>query len=226
MATDSPSLQVDLEEQEAWRRRLTVTIPAASVQTERKLILQKLGGRLKLPGFRKGKIPANVVEQRFGPAVDQELLDKVIGDAYRKALETQSLAPDLRRPSGGCELQARGRSHLLHLLRCTAPHRARAAGGVHGPTPQGRGGPGGCGPGHSAPPGSGRGMETDRGRCAGRRKPGARWTSSDWKTGNLSGESRPYEIVLGDGEANPRGRGRRSDIGAGRDRRFHRHLPG
>jgi trigger factor len=93
MATDSPSLQVDLEEQEAWRRRLTVTVPAASVQAERRKILQKLGGRLKLPGFRKGRIPSNVVEQRFGPSVDQELLDKVIGDAYRKALESKSLAP-------------------------------------------------------------------------------------------------------------------------------------
>lgn len=93
MATDSPSLQVNLEEQEAWRRRLTVTVPAATIQTERHQIIQKLGGRLKLPGFRKGRIPSNVVEQRFGPAVDQELLDKVIGDSYRKALEIQSLAP-------------------------------------------------------------------------------------------------------------------------------------
>jgi trigger factor len=93
MATDSPSLQVNLEEQEAWRRRITVTVPAATVQTERTQIIQKLGGQLKLPGFRKGRIPSNVVEQRFGPAVDQELLDKVIGDAYREALAAQSLAP-------------------------------------------------------------------------------------------------------------------------------------
>ena len=33
------------------------------------------------------------MEQRFGPAVDQELLDKVIGDAYREALKVQSLEP-------------------------------------------------------------------------------------------------------------------------------------
>jgi len=93
MATDPPNLQVDLEEQEAWRRRLTVTVPAGTVQTERNKIIQKFGGRLKLPGFRKGKIPSNVVEQRFGPAVDQELLDKVIGDAYRQALRSHSLEP-------------------------------------------------------------------------------------------------------------------------------------
>jgi trigger factor len=93
MTTDSPNLHVDLEEQDAWRRRLTVTVPAGSVQSERNKIIQKLGKKLKLPGFRKGKIPSNVVEQRFGPAVDQELLDKVIGDAYRQALRIESLEP-------------------------------------------------------------------------------------------------------------------------------------
>ncbi len=93
MTNDFSNLHVDVEDQGAWRRRLTVTVPAGSVQTERSKIIQKLGGRLKLPGFRKGRVPANVVEQRFGSAIDQELLDKVIGDAYRKALALESLEP-------------------------------------------------------------------------------------------------------------------------------------
>jgi len=93
MAIDPSTLRIDLESQEAWRRRLTVTVPAGTVQTERNKIIQKLGGRLKLPGFRKGKIPTSVVEQRFGPAVDQEMLDKVIGEAYKIALQAQDLQP-------------------------------------------------------------------------------------------------------------------------------------
>ena len=93
MAIDPSTLRVDLEEQEAWRRRITVTVPAPSVQSERNKILAKMGGRLKLPGFRKGKVPAQVVEKRFGPAVDQELMDKVIGEAYRAALKAHSLEP-------------------------------------------------------------------------------------------------------------------------------------
>jgi len=93
MTLDPSNLRVDLEEQEAWRRRLTVTVPAGAVQTERSKIVQKLGGRLKLPGFRKGKVPAHLVEQRLGSTVDQELLDKVIGDAYREALRAEGLEP-------------------------------------------------------------------------------------------------------------------------------------
>ena len=93
MAIDPTTLRIDMEEQEAWRRRLTVTVPAGTVQTERNQIVQKLGGRLKLPGFRKGKVPTHVVEQRFGQAVDQEMLDKVIGEAYKIALRSQELEP-------------------------------------------------------------------------------------------------------------------------------------
>ena len=93
MAIDPSTLRIDLEEQEAWNRRLTVTVPAGAVEAERNKIIQKLGGRLKLPGFRKGKIPKDVVEKRFGPAVDQDMLDKVIGDAYRAALQAEEMQP-------------------------------------------------------------------------------------------------------------------------------------
>jgi len=93
MAIDPSTLRIELEEQEAWQRRLTVTVPAGTVQTERNKVIQKLGGRLKLPGFRKGKVPAHVVEQRFGGAVDQEMLDNVIGEAYKAALRAQELQP-------------------------------------------------------------------------------------------------------------------------------------
>ena len=47
MSTDHSNLQIEVEEQEAWRRRLTVTVPAGSVQTERTKIIQKLGGKLR-----------------------------------------------------------------------------------------------------------------------------------------------------------------------------------
>lgn len=93
MAIDPSNLRIDLEEQEAWRRRLTVTVPAGSVQTERNKIIQNLGGRLKLPGFRKGKVPAHVVEKQLGGAVDREVMDKVISEAYRVALRNESLEP-------------------------------------------------------------------------------------------------------------------------------------
>jgi len=93
MTIDVQKLKVDVEEKERWRRTLNVTVPASIVSTEREKILEKLGGRLKLPGFRSGKVPASVVEKRYGPAVRREMLDRVIGDAYKEVLRSNSLNP-------------------------------------------------------------------------------------------------------------------------------------
>jgi len=72
---------------------VSVTVPADLVRAERGLVAKRLAKRLKLPGFRKGKIPSAVVEQRFGPSLDQEMIDKVIGQAYKEALAQSELSP-------------------------------------------------------------------------------------------------------------------------------------
>lgn len=93
MSIDVQKLKVDVEEKDRWRRTLNVTVPASIVSTEREKILERLGGRLKLPGFRSGRVPASVVEKRYGPAVRREMLDQVIGDAYKEVLRSRSLTP-------------------------------------------------------------------------------------------------------------------------------------
>jgi trigger factor len=202
MAIDPSVLRIDLEEQDSWRRRVTVTVPAGSVQSERNKIVQKLGGRLKLPGFRKGKIPPHVVEQTFGPAVDQELLDKVVGEAYRQALQIQSLEPisegqvediqykkaedlifsisfdvhpafDLQR-LGGFTVQ-RLKLEVVEGDVDRVMERLRDQNGVWKPQEEG---------------------EAQDGNLV-------TLEMQPLKDGEPSAESRPYEIVLGDGEAVP-----------------------
>jgi len=82
-----------MEEGERWRRTLNITVPAELVSRERQAAVRKLSSRIQLPGFRSGKVPASVVEKRFGPALNQELLDRVIGDAYKGVLEDRDLRP-------------------------------------------------------------------------------------------------------------------------------------
>lgn len=93
MTIDASKLQVSLEEGERCRRRLSVTVPADAVRVEREEIAHGLAQRLKLPGFRKGRVPAAVVEKRYGPVLQRETLDKVIGAAYRQVLQRESLQP-------------------------------------------------------------------------------------------------------------------------------------
>jgi trigger factor len=93
MAIDGTQLRISVEEGERWRRTMSVTVPADVVQTERRRITGELASRLKLPGFRKGRVPAAVVEQHFGPTLNREALDKLIGEAYREALSQHELNP-------------------------------------------------------------------------------------------------------------------------------------
>ena len=93
MSIEVSRLQVSLEEGERWRRTLSITIPRELVDKERQAAIRRLSRDLSLPGFRKGKIPAAVVERRFGPAVNEEVLDRVIGESYRSVLQDRELIP-------------------------------------------------------------------------------------------------------------------------------------
>jgi trigger factor len=93
MTITSTQLQIDVQERERWRRTLSVTVPAEVVSEERSRTIKRLAGKLKLPGFRKGKVPASVVEKQYGPTLQKETLDRVIGEAYRTALTERALQP-------------------------------------------------------------------------------------------------------------------------------------
>lgn len=93
MATEAPEYTVNVEKPAAWARRLTITVPAERIAREKKSAVERLSKRVKLPGFRLGRVPAAVMERKFGPAIEQEAVEKVIGDVYRQALESEGLQP-------------------------------------------------------------------------------------------------------------------------------------
>lgn len=93
MNLDASTLQISVEEDERWRRRMSVTVPASVVQAEERKAAQQLASRARLKGFRKGKVPTKVIESRFGGTLRQEALDKLVGAAYREALAAEELRP-------------------------------------------------------------------------------------------------------------------------------------
>lgn len=93
MAIEAPELTVTVEKSAAWSRRLSITVPADRIAREKKDAVQRLSKRVKLPGFRQGHVPAAVMEKKYGPAIEQEAVEKVINDAYREAIESEGLQP-------------------------------------------------------------------------------------------------------------------------------------
>lgn len=93
MPPQTSDLKITVQEPEAWSRRLTITVPADRVERVRGAVTKQIRSSARLPGFRKGKLPESVIEQRFGPSIRQETLDRSIQEAYREALDTEGLTP-------------------------------------------------------------------------------------------------------------------------------------
>jgi trigger factor len=93
MASKTTDLKIDVRESASWSRRLSITVPAERVRRTRGRVAEQAASRLRLPGFRKGKVPTRVVEQQFGPSIDQETIDRLIQEAYREALDAEGITP-------------------------------------------------------------------------------------------------------------------------------------
>ncbi|MFK8028075.1 MAG: trigger factor [Gammaproteobacteria bacterium] len=86
-------MQVSVEETSELGRKLTITIPADKVEKEVNQRLNSLKGRAKIDGFRPGKVPMNVVRQRYGAQVNQEVMADEMQASYRDAVLQEKLRP-------------------------------------------------------------------------------------------------------------------------------------
>jgi trigger factor len=86
-------LQVTVESPGSWARRLSIRVPAERLEREKQDAAKRLAQKVRLPGFRKGKVPAHVLQRQFGGAVEQEMLERVMNTAYREAIKQEGLVP-------------------------------------------------------------------------------------------------------------------------------------
>jgi trigger factor len=89
-------MQVTETLSEGLKRAYTVVVPAADIETRRAARLASLGKTLNLPGFRPGKIPPSVVRQRYGTAVNAEVLEQSVSEATQQVLSDRGLRPALQ----------------------------------------------------------------------------------------------------------------------------------
>ena len=84
-------MQVTETLSEGLKRGFAVTVPAADIEQKRTAKLNEIGKQVRLPGFRPGKVPANIVRQRYGTAVMAEVLEQSVNDATRQVLDDRGL---------------------------------------------------------------------------------------------------------------------------------------
>ncbi len=89
------SVVLSVEEAGPCRKRLKVEVPAATVEAETARITAEYRGQARLPGFRKGKVPSEIVLQRFGEEIQQEVVDRLLPRYWRQAEAEAELDPIL-----------------------------------------------------------------------------------------------------------------------------------
>jgi len=72
-------------------KRLRIEVPAEAVDQEIEAALETLASEAQLPGFRKGHVPRKLLERRFGAFTRDEAKQRIVSQAYRKALEEHEL---------------------------------------------------------------------------------------------------------------------------------------
>jgi trigger factor len=84
-------MKIDVEQTAPCVRRLTIEIPAESVNRELDTTYKNLQKRVRLPGFRPGKVPLRILEKQYRHAAEQEVLQKLVPGALSEALTQENL---------------------------------------------------------------------------------------------------------------------------------------
>ena len=74
-------------------RKLTVSIPVDDYRSKFQTKLNNIKGKAKLDGFRKGKVPNDVLEQRYGQSIHSEVVNDLIQSSYHEALTENKVRP-------------------------------------------------------------------------------------------------------------------------------------
>ncbi len=89
-------MQVKEIKAEGLKIEMEVTVPANDISKQREVRLKEVGKTAKLPGFRAGKVPFKMLEQKYGRAVMGEVLELVVSDATAKVLKDKNIRPAMQ----------------------------------------------------------------------------------------------------------------------------------
>jgi trigger factor len=75
------------------KREIQVEVPAADVARETDTLIQKYQKLARIPGFRRGHVPASVIKQRFSEDIKSEVVDALVPRFFSREAEKQGLIP-------------------------------------------------------------------------------------------------------------------------------------
>ncbi|MGC0956316.1 trigger factor [Pantoea agglomerans] len=86
-------MQVSVETTQGLGRRITITVAADSIESAVKKELVDVARKVRIDGFRKGKVPMNIVAQRYGASVRQDMLGELMTRNFVDAIIKEKINP-------------------------------------------------------------------------------------------------------------------------------------
>lgn len=84
-------MNIELEEVDSCNKKLKLVIPQADYKNKIKNFYKKLAKDVKVPGFRKGKVPVSMLEKQYGAEVKREALNELINEFVTNAIKEKDL---------------------------------------------------------------------------------------------------------------------------------------
>jgi trigger factor len=75
------------------RKQLTIEVPAPAVEAETERVLQEFGSRARIPGFRKGRIPREILRRRFAKDIEDQVKERLLPRYWKQAQAESSIEP-------------------------------------------------------------------------------------------------------------------------------------
>lgn len=86
-------MKTNVVEKGQWERELEVEVPAERIEAEYTKACRRYQKRLEVPGFRKGKVPLNLVRRRFGDAIRSEVIQDLLPILMQEAAREAGVVP-------------------------------------------------------------------------------------------------------------------------------------
>ncbi len=86
-------MQVTVEATEGLEKKITVEVPSNRVNDEVSKRLKSMQPKIKMQGFRPGKVPMSIVEKRYRNSVVQEVSSEVVSSTFYEAVAQENLSP-------------------------------------------------------------------------------------------------------------------------------------
>ena len=85
-------MKVKIKKLKDLEKKITISVPVEELQLNLDQKIKNIKAKAKIDGFRKGNVPDDVLEQRYGQSVHGEVVNELIQESYPKAISENKIS--------------------------------------------------------------------------------------------------------------------------------------